>query len=88
LYYEKCKNVREVHRPEVSDEKYIEAVVTRILRDRERSGTVSVPAGQVEISSAHQPQYDVDITFDEAAEALGTDGFNAVVNTLDMFRKK
>ena len=46
----------------------------------------SAPANRTE-----QPPVEVfneDINFDEAINALGEDGFNAVAGALDMFRKK
>ena len=77
------------------DEKYIEAVVNRILLDREKCGSgtkpaitsaVSVPACDDENQSL--PITNAEINFDDAVEALGTDGINAIAGALDMFRKK
>lgn len=84
LYYESRKTMRH----QVSDERHIESVIRRILRDREESGAgilpAAAPAGQVEKST--EPT--AEIHFDEAMEALGVDGFNAIAGALDMFRKK
>ena len=111
------------------DEKHIEAVVKRILSDRQVSGDVSfgtaaptvgvngistqsdddhvdsVPAhkngaGTHIVSSsagksktekpnpASKPDVADEITYDEAIETLGEDGFAAIAGALDMFRKK
>ena len=43
-----------------------------------------------EVEKIPHPDSDsaVELNFDEAMEALGEDGFNAVANALDMFRRK
>ncbi|MCL1821160.1 MAG: hypothetical protein FWG36_10980 [Oscillospiraceae bacterium] len=73
------------------DEKHIEAIVNRILHDKNYSGAgslpVSAPAGSVEITPLSDSESVVEINFDEAMEALGEDGFSAVAGALDMFRK-
>ena len=76
-------------RPAHLDEKYIEAVVSRMLRES-GADLVSVPspAGVVDdpapilVSSADE------IIYSDAIDALGEDGINAVAGALDMFRKK
>ena len=84
----------EAQRPVCIDEKHIEAVVNRILQDRQESGAVglpaptSVPVGKVESSPLDQPPQDDEIIFDDAVDALGEDGFNAIAGALDMFRRK
>ena len=69
------------------DEKRIEAVVKRLLRERNGNGTGTLPAavfvGQVENS----PQFN-DVMFEDTADDLRADDLNAVAGVLDMFRKK
>ena len=62
------------------------AVVNRLLRDRTDSGTETTrnpipvkPAGE-------QPQFAEEIDFNEAIEALGEDGINAIADAMEMFR--
>jgi len=88
LHYESCGITPDAQRPARFDEKIIEVVVRRILRDMGESGADvsngSVPAVQTE----KEPQFTEEINFDEAMDALGQDGFDAVAGALDMFRKK
>ena len=92
LHYINREDSPEPARPVRLDEKHIEAVVNRILRDRQESGAfvlpVSVPAGKVESSPLRQPPQDDEIIFDDSMETLGEEGFNAIAGALDMFRKK
>ena len=86
LCYENFGETAEAQRPAVVDERHIEAVVGRILREREKSGTgyiPAVPAGEAEKQSMPGSEF----IFDEAVEAFGEDGFNAIAGALDMFRK-
>ena len=88
LYYENCDETPDIKRPAQIDEKFIEAVVNRILRDRgDRVVEKPIPAASVtKIQKPQQP--DEEINFDEVMEAIGEDGFSAVTSALDMFRKK
>ena len=75
-------------RPVRLDEKHIEAVVSRILGDRSVGGAggvpVLLPAGRIDEHS----EADADVVFDDAMDALGEEGFDAIAGALDMFRKK
>ena len=88
LYYENREENGGKNISAAIDEKRIEAVVKRLLRDHEGSGAgvmpVAVPVGQVE----NTPQLDEDVVFDDTADDLGADDLNAVAGVLDMFRKK
>ena len=88
LHYESCDEARGVKRPARVDEKMIEAVVKRILSGMEFNQPTEPSALA---NRSEQPPVEVfneDINFDEAMDALGEDGFNAVTGALDMFRKK
>ena len=88
LHYENCGETPDIQRTARVDEKYIEAVVSRILRGRGESGAnVSVVTALAE-PVLTEPRFDEEINFDEAMDALGEDGFKAVAGALDMFRKK
>jgi len=88
LHYENCGEVPNMQRPAAFDEKVIEAVVNRILRDRAES-VAYAPAGAVSVKRTEMQSQPADeINFDDAVEALGEDGFKAVAGALDMFRKK
>ena len=92
LHYEHCDEAPDLNRPARIDDKAIEAVVNRILRGkvvdtgsvRQPASASATPAGQ-EPKRAHPVE---EISFDDAMESLGEDGFNAVVGALDMFRRK
>ena len=74
------------------DEKHIEAVVNRILQGRNNSGAgvipVSAPAGHADEPSPSALAFTDDLVYDDAVEALGEDGYNAIAGALDMFRRK
>jgi len=83
-------------RPVRLDEKHIEAVVSRILQDRKENGAAVPtapspsfsPAGQVNDAQLQHVRHEDDVGYGESMHALGEDGFDAVVDVLDMFRKK
>ena len=74
LHYEECNERKSAK----IDEKYIEAVVSRIMRENQVSGA----------KQSNNQQSFGEINFDDAMEALGEDGLNDVADALDMFRKK
>jgi len=89
LHYENCGEILIIQRPAAFDEKIIEAVVNRILHDRKINGADAPlrPAQVKKAEKRHLPPAE-EIDFNEAMETLGEDGFNNVVDALDMFRKK
>jgi len=74
LHYISCDKKPGERRTGKLDEKLVEAVVARILQNRENTG-VAPPSPAVEL------QYDAD-------GAIGAEGISAVVDALEMFRKK
>ena len=89
LHYESCGKTPNSKRPAaIPDEKVIEAVVNRILRDREENGAVTdksaVPDKPVKIPVKQTTEID----YDEALEALGAKGINKIASALDSFRSK
>ena len=88
LHYENCDETPDLKRPAPLDEKVIEAVVNRILRDRkEHFADTPIDSAPVELIKESQKS-DEEINFADAMDALGEDGFNAVAGALDMFRRK
>jgi len=88
LHYENCGEIPDIDRPARINEKHIEAVVFRILRNRgENVADIAAVAAPVE-PIATEPCFDEEINFDEAIDTLGEDGFKAVAGALDMFRRK
>ena len=90
LHYENCDETPDLKRPARIDEKVIEAVVNRILRDRgERIVDKSVDSAPAQIPKTQESQQsDEELNFDDVVETLGEDGFNAIAGALDMFRRK
>ena len=68
------------------DEKLIEDVVKRVLRDL--NGAEVFPSGGSENQWLPQAQIVDETAIDDASAALGEDGFGAVAGALEMFRKK
>ncbi|MCL2516949.1 MAG: hypothetical protein FWF15_00165 [Oscillospiraceae bacterium] len=86
LHYEDCEH-RDMQPSAKIDEKYIETVVNRILRENCTSGDdVRLDSDDVKREHNQKPLDEID--FDGAMEMLGEDGLNAVADALDMFRKK
>ena len=88
LHYESCDETPDIQQPARIDEKFIEAVVNRILRDRGERVVEKPVISAPDTAIQEQQQPVEEINFDEAIEALGADGFNAVAGALDMFRRK
>ena len=88
LHYEDCGELPNAQHPVRIDEKYIEAVVARMLRGREETAPGVQAAHISEQREEEQPRFDEEIIFDDAMDALGQDGINAIADALDMFRKK
>jgi hypothetical protein len=88
LHYENCGETPNMQRASELDIKVIEAVVNRILRDKEENGE-NKTNGVTASGEVNKPIPDTDdIIFDDVWETLGEEGFNAVTGALDMFRKK
>ena len=88
LHYENCREMTNMRRPAGIDEKLIESVVNRILRDKEYSSGDKIN-DTTALKENKKPISDVEeINYDDALESLGEEGFNAVAGALDMFRKK
>jgi hypothetical protein len=89
LHYENCGETPNIQRSVAFDEKFIEAVVNRILRDRAEAGTGDPPnSASVSQGGTTKRTFAEEMSFDDAVEALGQDGFDAIVGALDLFRKK
>ena len=69
------------------DEKRIEAVVKRLLRERDGSGTGNLPAA-VPVGLVENTTQIGDVVFEDTADDLGADDLNVVAGALDMFRRK
>ena len=82
LHYENCSKTPNTNPAAQLDEKSIEAVVNRILKDKQdgsRGNSVySIPA----------PDNQEEENFDIEIDSLGKNGFNAIANAMAMFRKK
>ena len=92
MVYVSCDATPDTTLPARLDEKSIEVIDKRMLRDQQESGgtvqTIYVPVGQVESQSDQSSLYTEDVDFDDVTEALGEEGMKAVTDALDMFRRK
>jgi len=88
LHYENCGETPTIQRTAEIDVKVIEAVVNWILRDREESGSDKAIKAEANKQNKKPPQPTEEINYDDALEALGTDGLNAVAGALDSFRNR
>ena len=88
LYYESHGGALD-RKPTMSlDEKSIEAIADRILYNRKDGNTGILPGAAPSGQASEQPRFDEDITSGDTIEALGTDGINAVISAMEMFRMK
>ena len=88
LCYENSGGVLDTKCMAPTDEKTIEAVVNRILLNKEAGSASILPAATPLKHDLNQPPPVEDIIIDDDIEALGADGCNAVASVLEMFRKK
>ena len=94
IHFVNSGGVRETQhpRPVQVDEKHIEAIVKRILRDSQKSSESALFAPVATPVECNQPlpqtQPAEEIIYDNAVEELGEECFNIVANTLVMFRRK
>jgi len=87
-HYENCGETPDTRRTSELDIKAIETVVNRILRDREENG-LDKTNDNTQSDKVKKSIPDIEeISYDDALETLGENGFNVVAGTLDMFRKK
>jgi hypothetical protein len=68
------------------DEKLIESVVKRILRERDIAG--NLPAISLANQDTEPILPEVEVVYDNSLEALGTEGLDLVAHALEMFRNK
>jgi MoxR-like ATPase len=88
LHYESCTENPNIQHTPGLDIKVIEAVVNRILMSKEDKEADAVVA-LAPIKHSKKLTSNIEkISFDDAIEVLGEDGFNAVASTLNMFRRK
>ena len=86
LCYEIHGESPDTERLRTVDEKLIEDVVKRVLRDL--NGAEIFPSGGSENQWLPQAQTVDETAIDDASAVLGEDGFGAVAGALEMFRKK
>ena len=87
LHYEGHGETPDARRPARFDEKIIEAVVNRIMKDKAITVSQKPVDAVVDINENTVAMLSEDITFDDALVELGEDGLNAVLGALEMFRQ-
>ena len=85
LHYENCSETPHMARTSELDVKVIEAVVNRILMEREKESPVNEP--RTAYSPGRTTPKPEGIIFDDALENLGPDGVSAIADILNSFRK-
>ena len=87
LHYESCCETPEAKHQQMIDEKTIEAVVERILLDRDDG--VAKPSADIPGSrQGRQQGASGDIACDGTVEDIGKDGRDAIAGTMKAFRMK
>ncbi|MCL2878531.1 MAG: hypothetical protein FWF13_07115 [Acidobacteria bacterium] len=87
LHFENCGLTPDTQRSSRIDERAIEAIVKRLLSEREIVG-VDQPVSAAENQPENTLLSSEEINFDDALEAIGGDGFSAIADALEMFRSK
>ena len=89
LHYEGCNANPDMNRMAKVDEKAIEAVVYKILNDREGKVTHNThdttAAVDISVKTPHNTET---LNFEGDIEKLDAAGFSAITNALDLFRRK
>ena len=88
LHYENCQGTPSTQHPVSLDEKQIEAIVNRVLRDRDKSPAKKPKAAKPGVQSKNQPETPEKIIIDDVIDALGNEDFDALAGSLELFRKK
>ena len=88
LHYESCPEAQVVNRPGQIDEKSIETIVNRILKDKGYSFSAKSTTSSCDIQAETPPQDVEVIDFDECVETFDEEGLQAIANTLEMFKRK
>ena len=93
--YSETHDAKSIYKPDI---KVIEAVVSRLLQNK--NTLIPTPVMEGDAAAVEKSAVDADemnavdseitdeMNFDEAVESLGSNGFDAVAATLDLFRKK
>ncbi len=85
MHYENCSETPHISHTADLDIKTIEAIVNRILREREQYIPVKTPEIKpLPERTVPEPE---EIKFDDALESFGTDELNAIADVLSSFRK-
>ena len=87
LHFESCGLTPDTQRSSRLDERAIEAIVKRLLSEREIAG-INQPASAADNQPENTLLSSEEINFDDALEAIGGDGFSAIADALEMFRSK
>ena len=87
MYYESYGGALNTKLSAPLDEKFIEAVVNRILLNRGNGNTGILPEAAPYEPVYKQPLVE-NIAFVDDIEALSMDGIKAVAGAMEMFRKK
>ena len=88
MHFENCTETPSVPRTSDFDIRVIEAVVNRLLLEKEAVAVRPDTVSSVEKSKVIPPSKDADeISYDEAVDTLGESGIQTIANTLDLFRK-
>ena len=90
MHYIGCGLTESAAHPATLDEKYIEAIVNRILREKDENIVSGLPAhaSRLEKPLLSQPKDTCELEFDNSIEEIGEEGIKAVTNALASFRKK
>ena len=92
LHYENCEETPDLKSPARIDDKAIEAIVNRLLRNKDmRTRTPDKPKPKTNSTDSKEDsvlEHFDEISFDDAVETLGEDSINAIANAMAMFRGK
>ena len=97
LHYVNCGNVAEAEHPNQSIEASVEMVVRRMFQEIETNGMYSLPSSTqskrgdtsmlLSSESSNVINFD-DIDYEKSMEVLSGDGYNAIAEALEGFRRK
>ena len=90
MHYVNSGGAQELQRPHFAklDEKHIEEIVGRLLRENQGGGFAAAPAPVSQSEPSQQIQPTEGVSFEEDMDALSEEGLGAIAGVLDMFKKR
>jgi hypothetical protein len=88
LHFENCQRTPSMQNPASLDEKQIEAIVNRVLLEKEKSNSKKSKMPKPNVQLKNRPETTEKINFNDDLDALDNEDFDTLAGTLKLFRNK